>query len=90
MQIISKKNFIIFLAAALVIALGVMALSLTRRPKQQRTLTQTGMDKEIQQIRTQSNSDDIGDIEKDLNDTDLIDIDKDLQDIENELDSTTL
>lgn len=78
----------IFLAAFCVLLMGVMALYLTRRPKPTKTLTQ--VDKEIQQIQTQSKSDEIEDIEKDLNDTDLIDIDKDLQDIENELNTTTL
>ncbi len=87
MQLVSKKNFLMFLAAVLVVALGYMALTLTKRPSQK---TATQAEKEIQQIKQQSESDDLQDIEKDLNDTDLIDIDKDLQNIESEIEPTTL
>lgn len=85
MQFISRKNFLIFLAAILVVALGFMALSSTQRSKNQRILTES--EKEIQQIQKQSNSDEVTSIEKDLNETDLIDIDKELQDIEKDLET---
>lgn len=85
MQLISKKNFIIFLAAILVVSFGFMALTLTKRKVSQKTLSQS--EKEIQQIEKQSTSDEITAIEKDLNDTDLVDLDKELQDIEDELDT---
>jgi hypothetical protein len=48
----------------------------------------TEREKEIQEIQTQSNSDEIEAIEKDLNETDLVDIDKELQDIESELNTS--
>lgn len=86
MQLVSRKNFIIFLAAILVVAFGFMALTLSRSYKVKKTLTEP--EKEIQQIQNQSKSDDLNDIEKDLNETELIDIDKELQDIDTELEAT--
>ncbi len=86
MQLIKKQNFIIFLAALLVVALGFMTLTLSKWPKSQKTLTDS--EKEIKLIQKQSGSDDVNDIEKDLNDTNLIDIDKELQYIENEVNTT--
>ena len=85
MQLISRKNFILFLAAVLVVCLGIMALSMSQRSKKPKILTEN--EKEIQMIEKQSSSDEISAIEKDLNDTDLSDLDKELQDIENELDA---
>lgn len=85
MEIVSKKNFIIFLAAVLVIAFGYMALTLSSRPSVKKMLTKT--DREIMEIQKQSTSDEIEDIEKDLIDTDLIDVDRELQDIEGELEA---
>jgi Na+-transporting methylmalonyl-CoA/oxaloacetate decarboxylase beta subunit len=86
MQLVSRKNFLIFLAAILVVAFGYMALTLSRPSKTQKALTEA--EREIQQIQKQSNSDELEEIEKDLNNTDFIDIDKELQDIENELEAT--
>ena len=86
MQLIKKQNFIIFLAALLVVALGFMTLTLSKWPKSQKTITDS--EKEIKLIQKQSGSDDVNDIEKDLNDTNLIDIDKELQYIENEVNTT--
>jgi hypothetical protein len=76
----------IFLAAVLVVALGFMALTLTRQSRVKMPLTED--EKEIQEIQTQSKSDDVSEIEKDLNNTDLMDLDKELPDIENEFDAT--
>ncbi len=81
MQLVSKKNFLIFLAALLVVSLGYMAISLSRRPVSQ----SLNVDTEIQKVETQSNSDDVNSIEKDLNDTDYSGIERDLQDIDTEL-----
>lgn len=81
MQLVSKKNFLIFLAAVLVVGLGFMAISLSGRYEPQ-TAT---VDPEIQKVETQSSSDDVNSIEKDLDDTDYSGIDKDLQDVQNEL-----
>ena len=86
MQLVSRKNFIIFLAAILVVGFAYMALTLAQQSfKTKRTLTVA--EKEIQQINEQSTSDELEDIEKDLLETDLIDIDKELQDIERELEA---
>lgn len=86
MQLVTRKNFMIFLAAVLVVALGFMALTLTRQSRVKMPLTED--EKEIQEIQTQSKSDDVSEIEKDLNNTDLMDLDKELPDIENEFDAT--
>ena len=85
MQLISKKNFLVFLAALLVVALGFMALTLARKDRVRKPLTAS--DREIMQIEKQSQSDNVDVIEKDLNETDTIDLDKELQDIENEIET---
>jgi hypothetical protein len=86
MQLVSRKNFILFLAAILVAGFAYMALTLAQQSfKTKSTLTMA--EKEIQQIKEQSTSDELEDIEKDLLETDLIDIDKELQDIEKELEA---
>lgn len=86
MQLVSRKNFIIFLSAILVVGFAYMALTLTQQSlKTKRTLSVA--EKEILQIKEQSTSDELEDIEKDLIETDLIDIDKELQDIERELEA---
>ena len=80
MKLISKKNFLIILAAALVVAFGIMALSLANRSKKA-----FSYETEIKSIQKQSDSDSVEAIEKDLDKTDLSDIDKELQDIDKEL-----
>lgn len=84
MQLVSKKNFLLFLAAILVVALGYMAISLSKRPSTQTVI----VDSEIQKIETQSDSDEVTSIEKDLVDTDYTEIDKDLQELDNELNAS--
>lgn len=84
MQLTSNKNFLIILAAVLVVAMGIMALSLYKRPTEQ----QTAFESQIQEIETQSESDDIEEIEQDLMETDFNDIDKELQDIDRELEQS--
>ncbi|OGM28965.1 hypothetical protein A2962_00850 [Candidatus Woesebacteria bacterium RIFCSPLOWO2_01_FULL_39_61] len=81
MQLVSRKNFLIFLAALLVVALGYMIISSSGRYLPQGS----DVDPEIQKVETQSSSDDIDSIEKDINNTDYSGIDKDLQDVQNEL-----
>ena len=61
MQLVNKKDFLIFLAAVLVVALGVMAVVSSRK-----FLNKDNYDMELQQIESQSESDDIDVIEKDL------------------------
>lgn len=87
MQLVPRKYFLLFLAAILVVGLGLMALTLAKRPEKQAS-PMTEADKEIQQIQTQGNGDDIDDIENDLNETDVIELDKELQDIENDMETT--
>jgi len=70
----------IFLAAILVFAMGIMALVISKRPPK---VSQE--DLEIKQIETQSTSDYVDSIEKDINDTDFSGIEADLNDIEAEM-----
>ncbi|KKQ52737.1 hypothetical protein A2865_04190 [Candidatus Woesebacteria bacterium RIFCSPHIGHO2_01_FULL_39_17] len=84
MQLVSRKNFLIFLAAILVVALGFMALTLA---KQQKLPTTNTYQREITKMQSQSDSDRVNDIENDLNETDFSDVDKELQDIDKELNS---
>ena len=70
----------IFLATILVFAMGLMALTISKRPPK---VSQE--DLEIKQIKTQSTSDNIESIEKDINDTDFSGIEDDLNDIEAEM-----
>ena len=84
MELVSKKNFLIFLAAILVVALGYMAVSLSRRPIQ----PSTNVDPEIQKIETQSSSDEVNTIEEDLQDTDFSGIEADLQNLDKELNTS--
>ena len=84
MQLVSKKNFIITLAAILVIAMGMMAIVMTI---QQLKTAPSAYDASIEKMETQSTSDNLNDIEKDLNETDFSDLDKELDDIEKELES---
>ena len=86
MQLVPRKYFLLFLAATLVVALGYMALTLSRRTEKKAVLSEG--DKEIQQIQTQTEGDDVDDIERDLNKTDVVDVDKELQDVEKELNTT--
>ncbi len=83
MQLASKKDFLPFLAAILVVALGIMAVVLSRNylNKDSNKMFNT----EIQQMQTQSESDNLDTIEKDLEETNLNDIDKELLNIEKEL-----
>ncbi|KKQ98782.1 MAG: hypothetical protein UT24_C0001G0063 [Candidatus Woesebacteria bacterium GW2011_GWB1_39_12] len=83
MQLVSRKNFLIFLAAILVVALAYMAMTLARQ--RSTPSSSTSYQKEITNMESQSDSDRVGDIEKDLNETDLSDVDKELQDIDKEL-----
>lgn len=84
MELVSKKNFLLFLAALLVVALGYMAVSLSRRP----ATPAVQADPEVRKIETQSTSDDVNSIEKDLQDTDYTGIEKDLQNLDKELNTS--
>ena len=83
MQLITTRNFMIALAAALVVGLGIMAISLSQRPA-----PKTTFESDIEELEMQSDSDDVDAIEQDLMQTDLSDVDQELQDIDRELDQT--
>ena len=80
-----NKNIVLLTGAILIIAIIIAFMSspLKRAGIFQKNKTNP----EVQQIETQSSSDDINSIEKDLNETDLNNMDKELTDIENELNS---
>ena len=67
MQLVSRKNFLITLAAVMVVAMGIMALSLI----QKRKAPKSDFDKQIEQVQTQSESTDIESLEKDLSQRNL-------------------
>lgn len=76
-----KTNFILLLAIAIgVVIFFIYAIRYQTTPKKE-----VLFEKEIQNLKTQSQSDEVETIEKDLEETDLSDIDKELQDIEKEL-----
>ncbi len=84
MQLVSRKNFIILLAAILIVGLGFFAINTSKKGVK----LPSESDKEIKQIQTQSKSDNLEDIEKDLQNTDLNNIDKELSDIEKEINTS--
>ncbi|OGM04790.1 hypothetical protein A2715_01405 [Candidatus Woesebacteria bacterium RIFCSPHIGHO2_01_FULL_39_32] len=85
MQLVSRKNFLLALAAILVVAMGYMALTLSKQNKKSEPST---FEREIRQVETQSRSDEVEDIDKDLSETELNDLDKELQNIDAELNAT--
>jgi hypothetical protein len=84
MELFDKKNSLIIFAGAMVVLTGFIAMSLIQKPSPAQP---TQFDREIKQIETQSDSDEISAIEKDLMQTDLNNLDKELEDIENELEA---
>lgn len=86
MEIVSKKNFLILLSAILIVALPIMAMTLSKRQTKQ-PVPKDNYEQEIRSIQSQSTSDNLVEIERDLSNTDFSQIDKELQDIENELNS---
>jgi predicted Holliday junction resolvase-like endonuclease len=80
MQLVSKKNFIILLAAVLVVAFGMMSMFLNKKSIQKKQVTQQ---EEIQ--KPMSTSDSTEAIEKDIDNTDIENVDKDLLNLETEL-----
>lgn len=84
MEIVPKKYTILFLAAVVLVLMGIMASLLIPIPKS-KPQQPTQYEQELNQIQTQSTSDETTAIEKDLNETDLSDLDKELQDIDKEL-----
>ena len=87
MKLVPRKYFMLFLAALLVVALAYMGFTLYRQTVRPATTTTT-FEKDLLEMQTQSQSDNVNDIEKDLMETNLSDVDKELQDIEIELNQT--
>lgn len=72
------------LAAVLVVALGFMALSTTKRPATQKPLS-TSTESRVEVLSKQSASDEVQPIQTDLDNTDFSGIDAELSNIEKEL-----
>lgn len=81
MDLISRKNELMVLAAFVVVILIVMGFSIYRSNS---PLPQG--DGQTTKLTSQSNSTEIAEIEKDVMDTDLEDLDQELLEIEAELD----
>ncbi|MBU0569372.1 hypothetical protein KKB40_01155 [Patescibacteria group bacterium] len=79
----AQKNMFIALTAIMVVIMGIIALVTIKKTKP----TPSAFNREVVQITTQSNSDEIDAIEKDLMDTDFENLDKELKTIETELES---
>ncbi len=87
MEIVSRKHFMLFLAAVLVVAFALMGFTLYRQNYKARKATDN-LQKDLQKMEKQSSSDRVEDIDKDLNDTNLNNVDKELRDIGKELNQT--
>ncbi len=83
MEIVSRKNTLLILAASVFVALFYMGNKLYR----DRQIRMTSIEKEVMQIESQSESTEIEAIEKDLMETDLEGLDRELNSIEAELNS---
>lgn len=82
MNIISRKNYLLFFTAIIFILLVYMGFSIFNRNS-----ATPSIEKEVAKIQTQSESTEIESIEKDLMETDLENLDRELNDIEAELNS---
>lgn len=76
---LTKDNFLLILIGAVMVFLGIFAYSLF---KSGNTYKQ-----EIEKLKTQSSSNEIGSIEQDILDTDLLGLDKELSEIEKEIEA---
>lgn len=83
MNIIARKNNLLFFTAIIFVLLVYMGFSVFNK---NRSAT-TSIEKEVTEIQTQSESTEIDSIEKDLMETDLKNLDRELSDIEKELNS---
>ena len=88
MEIIPRKHTLFFLAALLVVLLGIMAYVQRQKNFASRIsqfIAQSPFEREVNQIQEQSESDEVDAIEEDIEETDLSQVDKELKDIEREL-----
>ena len=74
---VTKNNFVLILAAATIIFLGISAYFLSN--------SDASFKQEIAKLKTQSSSNEVGSIEQDILGTDLSGLDKELSDIEKEI-----
>jgi hypothetical protein len=88
MQLVSKRNFLIFLAAMLVVGFAYMGFSLYQQNVRSKGTPDVMYQKELQMMREQSQSDEVSEIENDLGETDLENVDQELDNIEAELNTT--
>lgn len=84
MDLKKSRNFILVLAIAIGVAISIIFYMRFQQAPTQDILFQ----KEINEMKDQSSSDEIEDIEKDLEETDLSNIDSELQYIEKELENS--
>ncbi len=83
MQLVSKKNFIVLLAAVLVVGFGLMSMFLNN--KKLKTTNMESQNKQLEIQKPLSKSDSPAAIEEDLDNTNVEDLDKELQGMEDEL-----
>lgn len=76
---ITKNNFILILAIAVIILIGFFAYFFNS--------SDSLFKQEITKLKTQSTSNEVESIEQDILDTDLSDLDKELSDIEKEIEA---
>ena len=74
---VTKNNFVLILAAATIIFLGISAYFLNT--------SNTTFKQEITKLKTQSSNNEVGSIEQDILGTDLSGLDKELSEIEKEI-----
>ena len=76
---VTKNNFLLILAAAAIIFLGIFAYFFNS--------SDNIFKQEIAKLKTQSSSSEVASIKEDILDTDLSDLDKELSDIEKEIEA---
>jgi hypothetical protein len=81
MNIIPKKQWLLFLAALVLVMMGIMAYVITIKKSEK----EATFEQQISEMKEQSNSDNLNDIEEDVDNTDFSDVDKELNLIEKEL-----
>ena len=76
---VTKNNFVLILAVAVIIFLGYFAYSFNS--------SDITFKQDIEKLKTQSSSNEVESIEQDILGTDLSDLDKELSDIEKEIEA---
>ncbi len=81
-----SRNFLITIAALLVVAMGYMAIVTFKKPITQKPMT---YEQQVEKLEKQSDEDSMDSIEKDVAETDLENVDQELLNIEMELNTST-